>query len=87
MVLHKLLIIYTNKPESKGHLQNEEITYRDEAIKESKKYNWNEKDKEELKLIAIAFIKNKKENKYADVKFSISETEKLVTEEIENLKL
>ena len=87
VVLHSLLVKHTNRPESIGHMQNEEVTYRDAAVKEAKKYNWNEKDKRAIKTQAIEFIKNKKDIKYLDVNFSIDEADKLVEEEIINLKL
>ena len=87
VVLHKLLVKYTNRPESVGHLQSEEITYRDSAVKDAKKYNWNESDKNTLKIQAIEFIKNKKDKKYSDVTFSLDEAKKFVDEEITGLKL
>lgn len=87
VVLHKLLVKHTNRPESIGHLQSEEITYRDAAVKDAKKYNWNESDKISLKIQAIEFIKNKKDKKYADINFSSDEATKFVEEEIINLKL
>lgn len=87
VILHSLLVKHTNKPESIAHLQNEEATYRDESIKEAKKYNWNEEDKLAIKAQAMEFIKNKKSTKYPDVNFPIDEADKLVEEEIINLKL
>ena|SRR2546430_241301 len=87
IVLHKLLVKYTNKPESRGHLQSEEGVYRDQAIKDARKYNWNEKDKQALKILAIAFVKEKKDKKYPDVIFPLSEPERLAEEEIIGLKL
>jgi|SRR3989344_1655638 len=87
VILHSLLVKYTNRPESINHLQHEEATYRDAAIKEAKKYNWNEEDKQLIKNLAIEFIKNKKDIKYPDVNFSIDEANKLIEEEIINLEL
>ena|SRR3989338_4122806 len=87
VVLHKLLVKYTNKPESKVYLQNEELEYRAATVKEAKKYNWNEDDKHVLKKTAIEYIKDKKNKKYEDVNFSFEEAEKLVAEEIIDLKL
>ncbi|MEK6850549.1 MAG: hypothetical protein AABX85_03165 [Nanoarchaeota archaeon] len=87
VVLHNLLIKHTNRPESINHLQNEEITYRDAAIKDAKKYNWNEEDKQAIKTQSIEFIKDKKDKKYPDIHFLTNEAEKLVEEEIANLKL
>lgn len=87
IVLHKLLIKYTNRPESRGHLQSEEITYRDAAVKEAKKFNWNKEDKQILKIQALEFIKDKRNNKYSDVIFPLDEAEKLIQEELASLKL
>jgi len=85
VVLHSLLVKHTNKPEFTHHLQSEEDEYRNSAIRESKEYHWNEKDKIELKAQALNFIKSKKEQKYQDVNFSIEKTIKLVEEEIKSL--
>ncbi|MEK6927002.1 MAG: hypothetical protein AABX11_01080 [Nanoarchaeota archaeon] len=87
VVLHKLLIKHTNRPESTSHLQNEEIEYRDSAMKDAKSYHWNEEDKQIMKLQALEFIEKKKDKKYFDVIFSLNEAEKFVDEEIINLKL
>src|SRR3989344_4067687 len=87
VILHKMLIKYTNRPESKHHLEVEEITYRDSAIKDSRQYNWNEKDKKELRDIAMEFIIDKSNKKYPDVNFPREEAERLVDEEIRELGL
>ena len=87
VVLHKLLIEHTNKPESKSHLQYEELAYRDAVIKNAKEYNWNEEDNDAIKIQAIGFIKDKMSSKYNDVNFPLNEAEKLIEEEIKNLKL
>jgi hypothetical protein len=71
IVLHNLLVKHTNRPESRGYLQSEAIEYRNAAIKDAKKYNWNHDDKRELKIAAINFIEQKKAKKYVDVNFSI----------------
>ncbi len=81
------MLYYTNRPESLRHLENEESEYLDVTIKNSKKYNWNEKDKQSLKIIAIEFVKNKIDKKYDDVNFPLSEVEILAEEEIINLIL
>lgn len=87
VVLHKLLVKYTNRPESVEHLSSEELAYRDSAIKDAKKYNWNEEDIRLIRFQAIEFIKNKRDNRYSDVIFSVEEAEKLIEEEIIDLKL
>ncbi len=87
IVLHNLLVKYTNRPESKNYLQSEVLEYRNAAIKDAKEYNWNEKDKEELKIVALEFIKQKKDKRYPDVTFSLKEAEDLVEKEIQDLNL
>ena len=72
IVLHNLLVKYTNRPESRNYLQSEVLEYSNAAIKDAKEYNWNEKDKEELNLAAVEFIKQKKDKRYPDVNFSIT---------------
>ena len=81
IALHNLLGKYTQRPESKEHLESEEIAYRDSAIKEAKQYNWNEEDKQGVKQEALDFIKNKLEKKYFDVKIPLEETKKEVEKE------
>ncbi len=87
IVLHKMLVKYTNRPESKHHLETEEIIYRDSAIKDAKGYNWNNDDINELNNITIKFLKDKSIKKYSDVEFPIDEAKKIVEEEIGGLRL
>ena len=87
VVLHKLLIKYTNRSESKIHLESEEIEYRNAAIKDAKLYHWNSKDKQIIKLQAIDFIKDKLIKKYDDINFPLSEAEVLLDKEMKNLRL
>lgn len=47
MVAHKILLKYTNKPESVNHLQSEVSNYRDNALDIANEFNWNEEDKKE----------------------------------------
>ena len=69
VVLHRLLIEYTTRPESIHHLQSEEKTYRDQAVIDSREYNWNEGDKELLKEKSIEFINSIGTKKYPDLNF------------------
>lgn len=85
VVLHMLLGKYTNRPESTDHLEREEATYRDSAVKDAKKYNWNEKDKEALRKEALDFIEQRAIAKYPDVNIPLGEAEELIDEEIEDL--
>ncbi|PIN91256.1 hypothetical protein COU57_01365 [Candidatus Pacearchaeota archaeon CG10_big_fil_rev_8_21_14_0_10_32_14] len=87
IVLHKLLVMHTNRPESKGFLRAEEVTYRDSAIKEAKKHNWNKRDIDFLIENAVSFVIEKKDMKYSDVDFSIEDVKKLVEDEMNKLGL
>lgn len=86
IVLHELLVKYTNKLESIGHLSSEEIEYRNSAIKDAKRYNWSDEDIKFISLEALKFIKSKNETKYPDVKFSLEEAEDLIQKEIIDLE-
>lgn len=44
LVVHKLLIKYTNNPETLNHLKHEVINYRENTFEISKEFNWNEQD-------------------------------------------
>lgn len=83
VVVHKIILKYGSKPESRGKTSNEIIAYRDNAIETAQEFNWNEKDKEEIKIEAAKNFHNKMNLKYSDVKFSIEEAEKLIDETIE----
>lgn len=87
VVLHEMLVKYMHKPESVSHLVNEEHEYRAATIADAKKFNWNEQDKQELKIVAIEFLKNKSIKRYPDVKFPLEEAEKLISQEIKYLML
>lgn len=87
VVLHKLLVEHTNRPESRRHLQSEEIEYRSAALRDAWEYHWNEEEKQILKKQALEFILEKRSTKYDDVAFSLREAEKLVDDEINGLGL
>lgn len=82
VVLHKLLVKYTNKPESKGHLQSEEVEYRSAALRDTQEYHWSEEEKQALKKQALVFVMSRRSAKYEDVAFLSGEAEKLIDEEI-----
>ncbi len=87
IVLHKMLVIYTHKPESISHLFHEENEYRAAAIADAKMFHWNDKDKQKLKTAAIKFFKNKSSKKYSDVSLSLKEAEVLINQELKDLNL
>lgn len=87
IVVHKILVKYTNKPESIPHLSEEVGTYRDNALETAQEFNWNEKDKSRIKQEALKKFKKDMKRYYSDVKFPINEPEKLIDETIEEIKI
>ena len=82
VVVHKILIKYTNKPESVHYLSEEIGTYRDNAMEIAQEFNWNEEDKNKIIGETLKNFNNRIK-KYKDVKFPISEVNKLINETIE----
>ena len=80
IVVHKILVKHTNKPESVNHLESEVEAYRDNALEIVNKFNWNEKDKKEIKLEALKKFKKDIKKYYNDVKFSMDDAERLIEE-------
>lgn len=83
VVVHKILLKYTNKPESIPHLKNEIIDYRDNSLEKASEYNWSEKDKNIIKEEALKNFYKKMETKYPDVKFPKEEIPGLIEETLE----
>jgi len=83
--LHKLIVIHTNRPESRHFLESEIIEYRSLAYAKSQEFNWNDADKELIKNLSLKFLKNMRENKYQDISFSDKEAEKVVLDTIKSL--
>jgi len=81
VVVHKILIKYTNKPESIHYLAEEIGTYRDNALEMAQEFNWSKEDEDKIKQETLKNFKNKIK-KYKDVKFPISEVNKLIDETI-----
>lgn len=85
IVMHKILVKYTNKPESIHFLNSEIIEYRHVAVNISEEYNWNSQDIENIKSNAIKLLTIGMNKKYPDVKFPISEAENLVEETLKEM--
>lgn len=85
LVVHKILVKYTNKPESIHHLKSEIDAYRDNSLEIASEYNWSEKDKEKIKSISLKNFKRDTSNNYPDVKFPIQEVPKLIDETINEI--
>ena len=82
-VIHKILIKYTNKPDSVQYLENEADAYRDNVLESSQDFNWSDKDKEEIKELALDKFNKDMKKFYADVEFPEGEPEKFIKETIE----
>lgn len=85
IVVHRILIKYTNKPESVNYLRYEVQEYGDVAIEKAQEFNWNSQDKERIKFEALKKFKKEIEKYYKDVKFPMKEAEKLIEETIDEI--
>lgn len=85
IVAHKILVRYTNMPESINHLIEEVGVYRGDALETAQEFNWNEKDKAKIEARAFENFKREMEKKYGDVKFPMNEAKKLVKETMDEL--
>lgn len=83
LVIHKILMKYTNKPESLHSLKSEVDEYRDNVMESSQEFNWNDKDKAEIKSLALDKFNKDMKVYYGDVKFPKEEPEKTADETIE----
>ena len=86
VVMHKLLLLHTNKPESKSYLNFEVEEYGADAFEKAQKFNWNEKDKQEIMIKARERIKKLSQG-YQDVQYSPEEMEKIIEETAKELLL
>ncbi len=86
VVLHKLIVKHTNKPESKNYLINEIVEYGADAFEKAQMFNWNEKDKEKIKELSLKRINNLMRN-YPDIEHGNSEVEELIEDTIDDLIL
>lgn len=85
IVLHKILVRYTNKLESLHHLKSEVEAYMNNALEQASEFNWNDSDIEEIRLEALTNFKRDIEKYYPDVKFPIDEAEKLIEEILDEI--
>jgi len=84
IIVHKILIENTNKPESRNYLENEIIEYSANVFEKAGKFNWNKKDTEKIKELSKIRAENLSKN-YPDVIFSDDEIEKLIKDIINEL--
>lgn len=84
VAMHKLLLLHTNKPESKHHLSVEIIEYSADAFEKAQEFTWTEKDKENIKIKAKGRINNLRQY-YPDVNFRDEEVERFIEEIMKEL--
>jgi len=85
LTMHKILLKYTNKPESANHLHHEVVEYRNTAILRAEEFNWNMSDKEKIKLNVLECFRRKMAEKYPDVKFPMKEAVKILNQTVEEV--
>ena len=73
VVVHKIIVEHTNKPESAHFLESEIIEYRSITEKTSEEYSWDNEAKEYIKKKALNMIKEKLNTKYPDIEYSKQE--------------
>lgn len=85
LVVHKILVEYTNKPESINHLKSEIEAYRDSSLEIASEYNWNKEDKEKIRSLSSKKFKKDMNHNYPDVKFPVEEIPELIEETINEI--
>src|SRR3990170_3046466 len=83
VVVHKIVVKYTHKPESINHMAREVGVYGENAAEVAQEFNWSEKDKIKISQEALKRFNKDMEKYYKDVIFPISEVHKLIDETIE----
>lgn len=72
VIVHEILIINTNRPESRNFIRSEIAEYRGQTEKIAEEYNWNNEDKDYVEKKALQKAKEKLSLKYPDVKYNES---------------
>lgn len=83
IVVHKILIKHTNKPESISHVTKEVGVYGENASEIAQEFNWNDKDKIKIHEEALKKFNHTMEKYYSDVTFSENEVPISIDETIE----
>ena len=82
---HKILVKYTNMPNSINHISSEIDNYRAMLSEYLTQYNWNSYDRENIKKESEkSLAKELKQNHFEDVAFPSSEKSKILDETILN---
>ncbi len=73
IVVHKIVIKHTNKPESVSHMTKEVGVYGENASEIAQEFNWNDEDKLKIHMEALKKFNHNMEQYYSDVVFSEKE--------------
>ena len=87
VAVHKILVKYTSKPESRKHLEGEIGTYSEEVLNKSEDYSWSRQELDEIKIRAISVTRNKLSNKYPDININDRELKEFVIDTMQELHL
>lgn len=83
MTAHKILVKYTNKPESINHMESEVENYRGAISDYIAEFNWNDNDIEKIKREAEKSLKKSlREKHFKDISFPSREKIKMLDETI-----
>lgn len=80
MAAHKILVQYTNKPESINHLESEVNNYERNAFEYAEEFNWNDEDLAEIKQEALFGLERElRKPHFQGVVFPKDKTEEIVS--------
>ena len=83
IVVHKILVQHTNKPESIRHMIKEVGVYGENASEIAQEFNWNDEDKIKINEEALKKFNRNMKQYYPDVVFSEDEVPISIDETIE----
>ena len=83
IVVHKILIKHTSKPESISHMAKEVGVYGENASEIAQEFNWNDEDKLKIHEEALKKFNHNMKRYYSDVAFSENEMPILIDETID----
>ncbi len=84
IVLHKILELHTNQPESLRHLRDEVRDYEEDTFEKAQEFTWNDGEKEEIQEKALRRFRNQIAF-YPDVSYKEEEVNALLEETIRSL--
>ncbi len=85
IVIHKILVEHTNKPESIPKLKNEVGTYRENALSIATEFNWNQAEKDRIATEVLKNFTRDMKEYYPDVSYPSSQINNLIDETIKEM--